>query len=180
MTRPMTGRTRGVLSAVIVLTLAGAAVGAGNVDRAIADAESRRKGAESSMREIVAKADPPDQVRAAYTAAASHQNAWLDLVCQAVEEGAPAAPDVTAASEAATAALMDWITIGGRALGLEPLSDSLTEGLRKSIARDLVEIASDTWSTHRSADAKKRTKATTSLQTRLRWKTAEELPQPLK
>jgi hypothetical protein len=70
---------------------------------------------------------------------------------------------------------MEWIAVGGRALALEPLSDSLSEGLRKSISRDLTDIANATWNNYRTADEKKRTQAAASLKARLRWKTAEEL-----
>jgi hypothetical protein len=169
--------TRGVFTAAAAtLIVGGAVLHAADIDRVIAAAESRRKGAEASMREIAAKSDAQlEQARAAYTQAATKQNAWLDLVVRAVEGDASAAPDVTAASQAATAALMNWIVVGGRALSLPALSDSETAGLSKSFTRDLTAIATETWTTHRESDPQKRSKAVASLNARLRWKSAEEI-----
>ena len=173
----MMGRTRVLLTAAAAtLIVAGVATYAADIDRVIADAESRRKGAEASMREIAAKGDAQvDQAKAAYTQAATQQNAWLDLVVQAVEQDAPAAPDVTAASQSATAALMNWIAVGGRALKLPALNDSTAAGLSKAFARDLTDIATATWTAHKGADPQKRSEAVASLKARLRWKTAEEI-----
>jgi hypothetical protein len=154
----------------------GAIAQAAGIDRAIADAESRRRGAESSLREILAK--PPanlDEARKAYSSAAASQNAWLDLVLQAVDQRSVTPPDVSAASQAATAAVMEWVAVGGRALGLPPLTSSLEKGLRKSVEQDLNAIAKETWKSYAAADGPKRDPAIASLSGRLRWKTLEEL-----
>ena len=162
--------------AAVMLLVTGAILQAADVDKAIAAAESRRKGAESSMREIAGKSTAAvEQARAAYTAAAAQQNAWLDLVCEAIEAGSTTAPDVSAASQAATAALMNWVAVGGEALELPALSDSVAAGLRKSVTQDLIDIASGAWTSNRDADPKARSEAAASLKARLRWKTAQEL-----
>ena len=172
----MIQRSRFLAAATIVLLTAGAALQAANIDKAIADAESRRRGAEDSLREILAKSDKQiDQARISYTNAASSQNAWLDLVCQTTESGSAAAPDVTAASQAAATAIMDWVAVGGEALGLPALKTSLAAGLKKSITQDLIDIGNATWKNYGSADEKKRTEAVASLKARLHWKTPEEL-----
>jgi hypothetical protein len=47
--------------------------------------------------------------------------------------------------------------------------------LRRSLARDLIDIASETWKSDRSSDAKTRTAATAALKERRRSKPFEEI-----
>jgi len=167
-----------LLKVAVALLFISTAVNAAG-DRAIADAESRRRGAESSLREVLTKSSASvDEARKAYTSAATSQNAWLDLVLQAVDQRTVTQPDVTAASQTATAALMEWVAVGGKALGLPPLSSSMEKGLRKSVEQDLIEIGKDTWKTLVNADVKKRDESVASLNARLRWKSADEVARP--
>ena len=172
----MARRTYRLCSTVFGVLILGALLQAANIDKAIADAESRRKGAESSLREIMAKSDPQiDQARTSYTTAASSQNAWLDLVCNTIEQGATAAPDMIGPSQAAATALMDWVAVGGKVLGLPVLKDSVAKDLQKAFTQNLIEIGNTAWKTYSSADEKTRTEVVTHLKTRLRWKTAQEV-----
>jgi hypothetical protein len=111
----------------------------------------------------------------AYTEAATRQNAWLDSVCQAVEQSAATAPDVTAAAQTAASSLVEWVSIRNRKIGLQELTGATAESTKKSIANDLIEIANATWKGNRSGDAKKRSAAVNALKERLRWKTFEEI-----
>lgn len=169
-------RSPRLITAALALLTLGAVLQAANVDKAISDAESRRRGAENSLREIMAKSDAQlEQARTSYTAAATSQNAWLDLVCRTAEAGSGAAPDMSPAAQAAATALMDWVSIGGKALGLPALTTSFAVGFKKSITQDLIDIGNTTLKTYGSADEKKRGEAIASLKARLRWKMPEEL-----
>ena len=170
------GRNRRTIVSAIAALLVAAAVGqAADVNKAIGDAEGRKRAAENGLKEIKAKAQPSDQVRSAYIEAATRQNAWLEAVCQAVEQGAPAAPDVSAPAQSAAASLVEWVNIRNRTLGLAELTAPAADSTKKSVAGDLIEIANATWKSNRSGDAKKRSAAANALKERLRWKPFEEV-----
>lgn len=140
------------------------------------DTEGRRKAAENGVKEIKAKSpQPADQIRTTYAEAAARQNAWLDSVCQAVEQGASTAPDVSTAAQSAATSLVEWVSVRNRALGLPELAGATADGLKKSVIQDLIEIASATWKGNRSADPTKRVSVAASLRERLHWKTFEEV-----
>jgi hypothetical protein len=147
-----------------------------SVDKLIADAEGRKKAAENGLREIKAKSvQQGEQVRSPYADAVAAQNAWLDMVCQAVQQGTAAAPDVTAATQAAATSLLDWVNVRNRALGLPELTGAIADSTKKAVVENLAELTTVTWKNNRSADERKRTQAATALKDRLHWKTFEEV-----
>lgn len=170
----MARNVRRVAIAVGVLLIV-AVSQAADINKAISEAESRKRAAENGLKEIKAKAQPSEQIRTAYTEAATGQNAWLDLVCQAIEQGATAAPDVAASAQSAATSLVEWVNVRNKALGLPELTGVTADSVKKSVAQELMDIASGTWKSNRSADPKKRSGAATSLKERLRWKAFEQL-----
>jgi hypothetical protein len=163
-----------VLTAIVlaVTTMTRAA----DVNKALSDTEGRRHAAENGLKEIKSKAPQQvDQVRARYIEAASRQNAWLDSVCQAIEQGSQAAPDVSASATSAASALVEWVVVRKRALGGPELAVAAAENVKKSVAQDLVDIAAAGWKNNQSTDAKKRTGAAGALKQRLRWHTFDEI-----
>jgi hypothetical protein len=147
---------------------------AANINKALADAEGRRRAAENGLREIKAQSQG-DQVRAAYMEAASRQNGWLDIVCQAVEQPAPTAPDVSSAAQTAASSLIEWVTVRNKALGQPELTGTVADANKTSITRNLTEIAAEMWKDNRNANEQKRTKAITDLRSRLQWKAFEQV-----
>ncbi len=76
-----------IVAALLVLAGTSALLIAANVDKALTDADGRRKAAENGLREIKAKSrEQAEQVRPLYAEAASRNNAWLDVVCQSIQQ----------------------------------------------------------------------------------------------
>ena len=95
-----------IVAVLPVLTGSSVLLIAANVDKALTGADGRRKAAENGLREIKTKSkEQAEQVRPLYAEAASRNNAWLDVVCQAIQQGAATAPDVSASVEPAASAL---------------------------------------------------------------------------
>ena len=91
-----TGLHQTIAAALLVLAGTSALFAAANVDKALTEADGRRKAAENGLREIKAKSkEQGEQVRPLYAEAASRNNAWLDVVCQSIQQGASTAPDVS-------------------------------------------------------------------------------------
>ena len=59
--------------------------------------------------------------------------------------------------------------------GYRDRTGAIADGVKQSVARDLVDIAGTTWKNSRGADAKKRTSMVASLKERLRWTMFEEI-----
>ena len=163
------------LVVIAVVAIAGIASHAADIKKALAQTEGRKRAAENGLKEIKAKGQPSEQIRSAYTEASTRQNAWLDSVCQAVEQGGATAPDVSGPAQAAAASLVDWVNVRNRTLGLPELSGAIADSTKKSVVQDLMDISSETWKDNRSTDAKKRATATAALKERLRWKPFEEI-----
>ena len=148
---------------------------AANIDKAITDAEGRRRAAENGLREIKTKShNSIEEVHSAYSAAAASQNAWLDQVCKAIEDGS-AATDITSTAQSAAASLIAWVATRNRALGVPVMTKELEDGAKGSIARDLVEIANATWKAARGSNPQQRQKTSASFRERLRWKSWDEI-----
>src|SRR5438105_157920 len=92
---------------MIVVTVSQAA----DLKKAMAETEGRKRAAENGLKEIKAKGQPSEELRRAYIDAAAQQNAWLDSVCGALEQGTPAAPDVSAVAQRARVRLSSGSTI---------------------------------------------------------------------
>src|SRR4030095_7431732 len=116
-----------------------------------------------------------EQVRGLYTAAASNNNAWVDVLCEAIEQGAPAAPDVSTVAASAASSLVEWVSARNRALGLPELTGPVGESVKKTVVQDLTDIASSAWRDNRGNNADKRKKAAATLGERLRSKPFEEI-----
>ena len=161
--------------AIGVLLLAGTAGRAADINKAIANTEGRKRAAENGLREIKAKGQPSEQTRNAYGEAASRQNAWLESVCQAIEQGATAAPDVSSSAQSAATSLVEWVNVRNRALGVPELPGNIADSTKKSVTQDLIDIANTTWKNNRASDAKRRSAFAASLKERLRWKPFDEI-----
>ena len=166
---------RNSLVVIAIVAIAGVASHAADIKKALADTEGRKRAAENGLKQIKAKGQPSDQIRGAYVEASTRQNAWLDSLCQAVEQGSATAPDMNGSAQAAAGSLVDWVNVRNRALGVPELAGAIADSTKKSVAQDLMDIASETWKNNRSSDAKKRTAAATALKERLRWKPFEEI-----
>ena len=146
------------------------------LDKSLSDTDGRRKAAENGLRQIKAKSqEQAEGVRALYTAAASNNNAWVDAVCQAIEQGTPANPDLSGVAGSAASSLLEWVSARNRALGVAEMTAPVAESVKKSIVQDLTDIAVGTWRTSRGDSADKRKKAAATLRERLRWKAFEEV-----
>jgi hypothetical protein len=116
-----------------------------------------------------------ERVRPLYSEAAARNNAWLDVVCQAIQHGASTASDVSASVEPAASALVQWVSARNRALGVSELAPPIGDALKKRVIADLTAIAGETWKATRGANEQKRTKAATSLKERLQWRSWDEV-----
>jgi hypothetical protein len=165
------GTVIGIVGVVVVLAHAA------DMNKALGDAEGRRRAAENGLKAIKAKpSGVTDEIRTLYTEAAGKQNAWLDAVCQAIEQGGgTAAPDVSAAAQSAAASLIAWVKVRNGALGQPELAATVAEDARKNIVQNLVDISADVWKTNRTADPKKRASAAAGLKERLKWKSFDEV-----
>ena len=171
---PRTARM--VVGAIGVLLVAALASQAADLNKAVSEAEGRKRAAENGLKDIKAKSSQPgDEIRTAYTKAATSQNAWLDAVCRTVEQATTSAPDVSVAADTAAQTLVEWVSVRNRALGLPELTGATADSVKKSVTQDLVDIASATWKNNRSADTKKRAAVAASLKERLRWKAFDEI-----
>lgn len=173
----MAAKLRGTLAVtlVVVVSAAGVAIAA-DVDKALINADGRRKAAENGLREIKAKSrDQAEAVRVLYTEAASRNNAWLDIVCQAIHQGASTAPDVSAVVDPAASALVAWVSARNRALGIAELTGPLAGAAKKRIIEDLTTIASAAWKINRGGTEQKRRTSADALKDRLRWRGWEEV-----
>lgn len=152
------------------------ALQAAPLDKSLSETDGRKKAAENGLRQIKMKSQQEaEQVRGLYTAAASNNNVWMDMICQAIEQGAPAAPDVSSAAASAASSLVEWVSARNRALGLPELTGPVGESVKKAVVQDLTDIASSTWRDSRGDNADRRRKAAATLGERLRWKPFEEI-----
>jgi hypothetical protein len=166
---------RTIVGAIGLLVIAVTVSQAADLKKAMSETEGRKKAAENGLKEIKAKGQPSEELQRSYIDAASQQNAWLDSVCGALEQGAPATPDVSTVAQSAASSLVEWVNHRNRALGLAELTGAIAESVKKKTSQDLVDIATETWKDNRSGDAKKRMTAAAALKERLRWKTFEEV-----
>jgi hypothetical protein len=126
-----------------MILVAISALNAAPFDKSLSETDGRRKAADNGLRQIKMKSQQEaEQVRGLYTAAASNNNAWVDMVCQAIEQGAPAAPDVSGVAGSAASSLVEWVCARNRALGLPELRGSVGESVKKAVTQDLTDIAS--------------------------------------
>lgn len=147
------------------------------LETSVAEAEGRRKAAESRLGQIKSKSSPAaDAAKALYADAAAKNNAWVDAVCRAIEEGTKAAPDVSSLAEPAAASLLAWVSGLDKALGNPESSAAIADGSRKQVIQNLGGIAVKSWQKNRTPDAAKRRQASVALRARLQWKTLEEMP----
>ena len=161
--------------AVFALFVSGVAAQAANIDKAIADAQSRRRAAENGLRDIKSKVPgQAEDARRAYATATDGQNAWLEHVCQTVESGAAIA-DVTSTAQTAASTLVAWVAVRNRALGVPVMTNEIAESVKKSMVQDLVEIANATTKSARGSDPQKRLKMTASLRNQLQWKSSDDV-----
>jgi hypothetical protein len=152
--------------ALLVIVSGGMFVAASNVDKALGEADGRRKAAENGLREIKTKSkEQAEQVRPLYAEAASRNNAWLGTVCQAIQQGK--GPDVAAIIESAASALVQWVSARNRALGVAELTPPIAEAVKKRVVADLTEISAETWKDNRGASDQKRLKNAAALKDRL-------------
>jgi hypothetical protein len=166
---------RMILGVIGLLAITVTASQAADLKRALSEAEGRKKAAENGLMEIKSKGQPSDELRRAYVDAATQQNAWLDAVCGAVEQGTATAPDVSTSAQTAATALVQWVNQRNRVLGLPELRGAIADSVQKKTAQDLIDIASDSWKSNRSGDGTKRAAAAASLKGRLRWKSFDEV-----
>jgi len=165
-----------LIVAVFVLGSGALTLTAADVDQALREADGRRKAAETGVRDIKAKSqEQAGQARALYAEAASRNNAWLEAVCQAIQQGSSSAPNVSAMVEPAATALVQWVSARNRALGLPELTSPIGDTVKKRVIADLTDISNETWSRNRNAAEQKRTQAATSLKERLQWRSWEEV-----
>ena len=163
-----------MFATIVGMVVAGAAlVHAADIGNALAEAEARRRAAESGVQQLQPRLSTDgNEVRTAYAEAATAQNAWLDAVVQSLEQGA--APDATLA-EAAAKSLVAWANVRNRTLGQPELTAAVAEGVRKSIVQNLVDISNQEWKANHAGDARKREAVVTTLNGHLRWKKFEEI-----
>jgi hypothetical protein len=161
-----------VAMVVVGVTIAQAA----NLTKAIADAEGRKKAAETGLKQIKLKsADVSREPQAAYEEAARWQNAWRDGISGALAAEGGALPDVSGSAQSVATSLVLWVNVRNRALGLPELTEPTAESVKKSVGADLVEIAKQTWKNNAGANAKKRATAAESLNTRLQWRRVDDI-----
>ena len=123
---------RTIVAGFLVLVASSVPLIAGKVDKALTEANGRRRAAANGLREIKTKSkEQAEQVRPLYAEAASRNNAWLEIVCQAIQQGASTAPDVSATVEPAASALVQWVSARNRVLGVPDLTPTLGEGVRR-------------------------------------------------
>ena len=159
---------------IVAMVVTGAALmHAADIGKALAEAEARRRAAESGVQQVQPKLSTDGNgVRAAYADAATAQNAWLDALIQSFEKSA--APDATLA-EAAAKSLVTWVNVRNRTLGQPEMTAAVADGVRKDIVRNLVDISSQEWKANHSADARRRETVVSTLNTHLRWKKFEDI-----
>jgi hypothetical protein len=97
------------------------------------------------------------------------------MVCQAIEQGAATAPDVSSVAGSAASSLVEWVSARNKALDIPELTGPVAESVKKSVVQDLTDITLSTWRDNRGGNADKRKKAATMLRERLRWKAFEEV-----
>ena len=101
----------------------------------------------------------------------------MDIVCDAIQQGASAAPDVTTAAEPAAVSLIAWVGGRNKALGLPDLTGQYAESVKKVVLQNISAIADGAWRNNRGRDQARRQKAAADLRGRLSWKKFEELQQ---
>lgn len=164
-----------MLTAVSTCLAATVLVGA-DLATSVAQTEGRRKTAETGLSDIKKKsAEEAERVRERYREAEFRHNAWLDAVSQAIQQKAANPPEVSAAVEAASSALIEWAKVRNRALGEAEPNDAAIAAVKRMVVRDLADIAAASWQANRRADDGRRAKALASLGDRLRWKKWEDV-----
>jgi hypothetical protein len=163
-------------SAIALAILVSATLLAASLDKAVQDTESRRRAAESGLKQIGSKSAAEAQsVRGPYDEAANANNAWLDEVARAIEQPGSAAPNVAGAADKAASAFVKWVAVRNRALGEFELAGAPAEAVKKKVIMDLTDIAAEAWKSNRTKDQGKRTSFVKSLSERVRWKTSDQL-----
>lgn len=171
----MGSQSRRIVGILAMLLIAGVSHAA-DIKKPLADTEGRRRAAENGLKQIKEKSpQPSDQVRSAYVESATRQNAWLDVVSQGIESASATEPNVSTVAQSAAVALVEWVNVRNRTLGLPLLAGTMADSVSKGVAQDLTDIAAQAWKDNRGADEKKRTSAVVALRERLRWRTWEEL-----
>ena len=168
----MTRRLQMLVGMVGVLIASALAIGAADMTKALDQAEGRRRAAENGLKEIKGKGQPSEEVRKAYVEAATRQNAWLEAVCLSLEQGASAPPDVTAVTQAAAVALVDWVQVRNPAVGLPALNDQAAATTKKTVIQTLTEITAES---SKARDPKRRADTVSMLKQRLHWKAYDEI-----
>jgi flagellar hook-basal body complex protein FliE len=134
----MVTNARMMIGAIAVAVVAISSEAVTDLNKTVADAESRKRAAENGLREIKTKTpQPSEEIKKAYVEAASRQNTWVDATCHAIEQGAAATPDVAGTAQNAAAALVAWVNVRNTALALPPLAGAAAESATKSVTEDL-------------------------------------------
>ena len=164
------------LLAVVIVAVAGVILQAADFNKALADTEGRRQAAENGLRAIKSKSPAlGDQVRSAYTKAATEQNAWLEIVCQGMEQSSSSESDMTAAAEAAATSLVAWVAARNRALGETELAGASADTAKTWVHGNLTEVAAEVWRRNRSASQQQRERTSADLRKRLLWRSWEQV-----
>jgi hypothetical protein len=162
---------------VAIVAVAGVILQAADFNKALVDTEGRRRAAENGLRAIKTKSPAlGDQVRIAYTKAATEQNAWLEMVCQGVEQSSSSEANMTVAAEAAATSLVAWVAARNRALGETELAGASADTAKTWVHGNLTEIAAEVWRRNRTASQQQRERASADLKKRLLWKSWEQIP----
>ena len=168
--------TRKIATAIALALLAGTAITAADLNKSIADTESRRRAAESGLKQIKTKsATDAQKVHVAYDEAAKQHNAWLAAVSQGIEQAGSTAPNVDSVSGEAALAFVAWVAARNRALGEFELAGAAAEAVKKKVVMDLSDIAAAGWRNNRQRDAGRKSAFTKSLNERLSWKTWDQV-----
>ena len=166
--------TRAITISALTLIVGAVLARAANLDTSLRNAETRRKGAETRLREIKTKFR--DHVAAAhpvYARAAADHNAWLDgLVRSLSEDSAPANAEQ---ADQAAASLMGWISASDKLRGQPGSEGTGVSPVERAAAKDLIDIATETWKGNHGQSQAQRTRTVTSLNDRLRWKTWDQI-----
>ena len=164
------------LLVVAIVAVAGVILQAADFNKALADTEGRRRAAENGLRAIKTKSPAlGDQVRAAYTKAATDQNAWLEMVCQGSEKSGSAESDMTAAAEAAATSLVAWVAARNRALAETELAGAAADTAKTWVHGNLTDIAAEVWQRNRAASQQQRERTSADLRKRLLWRSWEQV-----
>ena len=169
-------RNTGTLAIAMAMLTGAAILQAASLETSVIDADGRRKAAEIRLAKVKALSSPvADQAKALYAEAAAKNNAWVDALCRAIDEGAQAAPDLSSLAEPASASLLAWVGAQDKALGNPETTAAIAEGSRKQVVQNLSDIATGSWKKNGKLAPEKRRQASADLRARLQWKSVEEV-----